>query len=94
MSANDILRRMFVESPNSKAIANTLTLTRRHVCQHGNGECFLRCGVRYLGVWDYDRGCLRAKRGPANCFWEVISQDERLAWLESQMAETEQECIT
>lgn len=46
------LARVFVEEPESEAIAEVLNAERVRVCRHLRNPCFSRCGVvRIDGVW-------------------------------------------
>lgn len=83
------LRQMFVKDPPSFTIAAELQAKEATCCEHGRNPCMLRCGVMaHLNLtrtieWVDDRGRknfrnLWALSGP----WEVISQHDRLAWLD------------
>lgn len=88
------LRDLFVEAPDSAAIAAELNAADASVCIHLRNPCFLRCGVRAASERLPDTSCVIGvdglgveivettmhvrRTGP----WGVISPSHRRAWLE------------
>jgi hypothetical protein len=71
VSTLEVVKRLFVENPQSEFIAKALMQDAREHCIHGRDVCYLRCGVRKVSPIEHSP------------VWEPIPRHERDAWLQT-----------